>query len=482
MLARVTDRLYRAFISVRLAVIVILSLASALAAGTIVESLTDTPTAGYYVYRAGWFQAILVTLGFNILFVALSRLPWKKKHIPFLLAHLGILTLLTGSWITFIWGVDANLIVSEGQSSHLLEQRDSVLLIKKDTVISKIRLPWRPPSAAFRPRDYPEHGIGIKEYLAHADLVVDFAAAPADRAALARPAVHIELQVPRARLKRKIWLWAAEPQWSVMRMGPAILELISSERLARSPFAGSSSSNPSSPLIRIVFDEKKSNMRFEAWSKGRKVGHGKFEKEALIETGLGQAMGGIKVRVLDVIPKAVNASRYESARMQYGDSAPGPAIKVRSLTSSDEVWLGHDERARFVSEGNLFTDFVFQPERTMLDFGISLDRFEMTFDPGTQSPATYASTVRAAGQGPFTISMNNPLQWNRYTFYQASYIPEEPRPRTTVLSVNYDPGRYPKYAGSLLIVLGSALLFIVKYRRAPSIKKKSDDAETSTPA
>ena len=86
--------------SLRLAVILLIGITASLAAGTFLESFYDTRTARYWVYDAIWFHALLALLGLLILTVALTRVPWKKRHIPFLLAHLGIILLLVGSWVT----------------------------------------------------------------------------------------------------------------------------------------------------------------------------------------------------------------------------------------------------------------------------------------------------------------------------------------------------------------------------------------------
>lgn len=66
--------------------------------------------------------------------------------------------------------------------------------------------------------------------------------------------------------------------------------------------------------------------------------------------------------------------------------------------------------------------------------------------------------------------MNEPLKHSGFTLYQTSYEPGDPRPITSILSVNRDPGRGAKYLGSLLIVLGAIWLFAMKYRRAPARK------------
>jgi hypothetical protein len=71
------------------------------------------------------------------------------------------------------------------------------------------------------------------------------------------------------------------------------------------------------------------------------------------------------------------------------------------------------------------------------------------------------------------ITMNEPMSVKGYTFYQASYIPDNPRPTVTILSVNHDPGRELKYTGSLLLVLGSIGLYLSKVLQ----KKKTPSSQ-----
>ena len=114
-------RLYRILVSLQLAVVVLILITVSLIAATVLESRFDTPTAQYFVYRSPWFFGLLLVLGINILAVALSRLPWKKRHLPFLAAHLGILLLLVGAWITQRFGVDGMLRVEEGRTESAVE-------------------------------------------------------------------------------------------------------------------------------------------------------------------------------------------------------------------------------------------------------------------------------------------------------------------------------------------------------------------------
>ena len=109
-------KLGRFLASLKLAVIVIASLATALATATVLESLYDTATARFYVYRATWFSLILVALAVNLAAVMVDRWPWKRHHAAFLLAHIGILMILGGGWITSRWGLDGTMTLQEGET------------------------------------------------------------------------------------------------------------------------------------------------------------------------------------------------------------------------------------------------------------------------------------------------------------------------------------------------------------------------------
>src|SRR5690606_979145 len=124
--------------------------------------------------------------------------------------------------------------------------------------------------------------------------------------------------------------------------------------------------------------------------------------------------------------------------------------------------------------------------RLQLGFGIKLKDFRVGRYQGTMRAASYESVVEipndpaehrlsAAEQTGATrevlISMNEPLKFRGLTFYQSSFEEDESGvPTHSILSVNYDPGRWWKYLGSLLVVIGTASLFYRKARTAPVMK------------
>src|SRR5438876_6603226 len=103
------NSIFQFFASLKLAVVLLAVLIVAAITGTIYESSFDAKIARAYIYGAPWFNLWLVLLGTNLAISALSRWPWKKHHLAFLITHLGIITLLTGSLIGRIWGIEGTI-------------------------------------------------------------------------------------------------------------------------------------------------------------------------------------------------------------------------------------------------------------------------------------------------------------------------------------------------------------------------------------
>src|SRR6185312_7528223 len=95
--------------SIKLAGFIILTLGTITAIGTFVESRYDAQTAQTLVYHSIYMVATMVALAINLLAVMVDRWPLKKHHTGFVLAHIGIITLLTGAYITQKWGVDGTM-------------------------------------------------------------------------------------------------------------------------------------------------------------------------------------------------------------------------------------------------------------------------------------------------------------------------------------------------------------------------------------
>ncbi|MDR3606876.1 MAG: cytochrome c biogenesis protein ResB [Oligoflexia bacterium] len=470
--------------SVKLAVIVILSLAACLATATVLESLYDTPTARYYVYGTGLFYGVLGFLAVNIICSALSRWPWKKSHIPFLLAHVGIVTLLVGAYITARYGLDGNLRVAEGESNAAVEIDTPLLVLTEGGKVNTIPVKWVPPDASFKPIDVRDYGLPydliVREFITHADSDFNFVERSGSAKALSpapQPALHIKLIGGAMRIEQDFWLWAGDPGWAAYAAGPAWLEL---KRAASvSSIAPAAVAPPGSPTLTFDVAADGALSYAAKSSSGEKVS-GRFSSSQLATLGKANASqltidphwrGGVKIEIEKLIRDSWVNTSYKPSRAMYGDMAPPSAVHIFAGKGKDQadVWLGIGTRAVLRASGREIEIGYFR-RQVILPFAVHLNRFDVKYYPGSNKPASYSSQVSVEGDSRSpaltqVISMNHPLYRDGIALYQASYEDAMPRPTVSIFSVNHDPGRTAKYAGSLLIVLGTILLFANKYRK-----------------
>lgn len=461
--------IWRLLISLKFAVLIMSGLTLSLIIATVLESVYDTPTAQYWVYRTIWFYGLLFLLGLLILCVALSRLPWKPRHTPFLTAHLGILILLYGSWLTFQFGLDGNLIIDEGRTESGVELQDTVLVLAEENAVQTITVPWTPPNATFKPIEISQYELKVSEWIAHAESQVGFVAQDPMLSVDSPAALKLKIAggptaPPFMRQGQEFWLWLGDPQWSDTKVGAArALFVTGIDPLSKLQMGGTS------PMIAFRYDSvTPSKLKYWVKTSDGKQSQSEFKlnidqpeklKGQIIKTGW---KFDAQVTILDWIPRAVSDVKYVPARIQYGQQAPTGAIKVEAKTGA-HIWLGLGERASFESQGKKM-NLGFFPRRVSLPFGVQLHEFKVDRYPGSMNPMEFKSLISVKdGPQKFWIQMNEPFKHGGYTFYQASYIDAQPRPVTTILSVNQDPGRWLKYLGSLLIVLGTISLFAVKY-------------------
>ena len=222
------NALFDFFASIKLAVVLLAVLIVGAISGTLYESSFDAKVARAYVYGAPWFNAWLVLLGLNLACSALSRWPWRKHHVAFLVTHLGIITLLTGSLIGRIFGVEGTITVFKGDppTNRLLVDERQLRVHDVDGVIKgyKAEFLHHPPTPQ-RPRD-----LGTLASGAHLQ-IVDYA--PAVEAKLnpkplnegGAPALHFVVSTAMMNQQLDSWLLADDSEHARFSMGLANIEL-----------------------------------------------------------------------------------------------------------------------------------------------------------------------------------------------------------------------------------------------------------------
>jgi hypothetical protein len=137
---------------------------------------------------------------------------------------------------------------------------------------------------------------------------------------------------------------------------------------------------------------------------------------------------------------------------------------VNSKNGEAPGWWLFEGQGKLINIAGREIFIQFTRRRLTLPFFLFLERFNIGTDPGTTKAASYRSDVivkdtQNGVEKKADISMNEPLKYGGYTFYQASYSMEEGRPPVSVFAVNFDPGRQIKYLGSIIMVLGILIMF-----------------------
>jgi ResB-like family len=214
----------------------------------------------------------------------------------------------------------------------------------------------------------------------------------------------------------------------------------------------------------------------------------------------------LSFKVEDYLPAARERFSYVPVARQPGKDDVGvPAARVELTIDGEkgETWLtnpgGMEPSYRYVRVGRGTYRLAFDSERKPLDFKLRLTDFQVVKEPGTRTAAEYVSKVvltdeaRGVNERPVTISMNRPLEHRGYKLYQSSFKPmedddgNETGQYMSIFQIGYDPGRWLKYGGCLLVVLGTFVQFYMragvfsdggKLERARAEKKRAKDAES----
>ncbi len=104
---------------------------------------------------------------------------------------------------------------------------------------------------------------------------------------------------------------------------------------------------------------------------------------------------------------------------------------------------------------------VMRPRRSYKQFALTLLRFDHDRYAGTDIPKNFSSQVRLLDlerneHRDVRISMNNPLRYRGYTFYQAGFDNND---KTTILQVVKNPAMLLPYIACGLVALGLLLQF-----------------------
>jgi hypothetical protein len=445
--------------SLRLAVVTMVTLGTVCGYATFYEMRNGTPAVQRDIYQTPGFAFLLGLLGLNVFSVMVSRYPWTKHHIGFLIAHVGILLVLAGSVISLYRGLDSNMALFEGETT------DRVALLEKALQVSVpgLGLSGSFPVALEKARPSPDREkryalpggdvvLVADGFEPHVSVVEAFEPAPSGAAAL-----HFRLQAPMATQEQ--WLVADDPQRSHLDLGMVSFgfHAASSEEQAKELLGHAEGANhlsfvatPSGALLFAAADASGAT-KTGAVAAGQPVPTGWPAMGVTVDRFLPQAR--LVRTVKPETPPAKEERRQAAVRLHL----EGPGGK------SEPEWVLWGERVR-VAYGDQAASLAYRSPEAELPFKVTLLKFNNEPYPGSRMASTFESTVRVedAESGTFEtlISMNHPLHHRGYIFFQSSFV--EGRPMMSIFSVARAPGLPLVYLGTTLMGIGIVWMFYVK--------------------
>jgi hypothetical protein len=211
----------------------------------------------------------------------------------------------------------------------------------------------------------------------------------------------------------------------------------------------------------------------------------KLLQQADLAPGAAVTLKGMPVTltVKTILSHAKPAKQVVARALPKGGN-PQPAVQVEVAGPKGKYrdWLAWGQPTMFTMGPNGLR-LTLQSRQSPLPFAIKLDKFELETYAGSQMPAMYRSEVtvidtQSREKRSVTIEMNQPLQYKGWSFFQSSYSSSGGR-NVSILAASKDPGKPIVYIGSILLVIGTAILAIQRLMaQMPSSGKKAATTRT----
>lgn len=484
-LKKLVRRSIKKMASIKMAVVSISMIAVVTAIGTIVESQFDALAAQKLVYQSLWMELVLGVFAINLISVIVDRYPWKMRHLAFICAHVGILMILLGQYISNNYGIDGSLRVGVGETNRML-----ILPGKTDLIVyssfdgssysklqeKEVDFFLNPPSknkplvvstdkSEIRLTDYQKYVVPSRKVVESQQI---------------RVGAGLRFQIHNDRVNVVEWLVQKNANHLIshdfgpaqIHLGPIPAEGRGANEIFLEPPNEPPTELPAGPAKDLpVTSAPNSNrassgkIKYAVFKKDQKTAtlRGEVEEGGVVIPG----WMGLELKVLRFFPRAEEI--WDLKPKDRPTPLTTGAVKVEF--EGKEHWLLLNDTLKLFTEHAVYI-MTYANRRIELGFPVKLEKFMMDRYQGTMRAASYRSQVHLPEVGSVEISMNEPLKHQGFTIYQSSFEDgPQGAPVASVFSVNRDPGRALKYFGSFVMTVGILLLFYFKKRAQASLKK-----------
>lgn len=431
-------------------------------AGTFLESKTQSHRyAALWTYQNPIFYLLLWGFFINILFSALRRWPFKYKHIPFLITHLGLLMILGGVLIKNAYGTQGSMLIAEGSGT------DEILLTEKPGLLIQTKSERRSvefPKSKTKALSINDLNIKIVKYAPHAH--ENYAA------------------------------WIKGPHAFILGLEPLIVQKDANEMTPPSGkvrFHGHDSDvwnvkvvQTETPFVKgsvgknelLIAKDSENITHICCLDKGGKMFSESFSPDKLDKyIAYDQGFGGYTIPVkLPISPHEIQLESplyKEYKEVQYPtkleDFRPVVVLELTEDTQKDYIVLGYDPHANGLKWPALDGKYVFrfQPYIQKIPYFVRLHNARQINYSNSNQPFSYESDItvkdhRSNEEIHTTLRMNHVHEtWDGYRFYMSSISPgDDSAIHRVQIVVNHDPAKYwLTYPGAVILALGIVMLF-----------------------
>ncbi|WP_457642298.1 cytochrome c biogenesis protein ResB [Persephonella sp.] len=459
-------KIFSIFISIKFSIILFVILALSMGIATFIENDFGTETARALVYDARWFELLWILFILNLSGNIFRYKMWELKKLPIFLFHFSFILIFFGAFLTRYFGYEGIMHIREGQAVYQMVSYDPFIQILAEKDGKRFYKEKKIFISAIGGNRFEE-----KIYIEGEPLVVKFK----DFIPIAEKVI-VEKYDGKPVLSLKIRKKGGVTEWIYLKdgeikdLGKIYLTL-----------------NKKPPLNKPYFFIRVKNGRFYINSnysfiyfdlqkdKKEKV---KANIEKKFESNKMYALAGVVI-----IPEKLVLNgdieikqKYKPVREENEFSAVILELSYKGERKKIALFgrgIGVKGIPETVELKDIKVTTQWGSKVLELPFGIYLKDFVLKRYPGSEKASSYESHVLVIDEKngvklPYRIYMNHPLEYGGFKFYQSSYDQDE---KGTILSVNYDPGVLPTYAGYSLLIIGLILNLLNPTSRAGRLIK-----------
>lgn len=451
-------------VNTRAAGLYFLLFAGSIAVATFIENDFGTSAAQKVVYKAWWFELLLLLFSLTILNNIFKFRMIEQKKWAILSFHLAIIIILIGAGVTRYFSFEGIMHIRENNTSNSFFSSDNYLKFKVTKNNTTYDFDEPVLFASLGNNNWQE------SYLIDADLievqVKEFIANPQE---IMKPIANgkpiIKMVVAGMNGREEHFVSSGETK----RIGQVVYNfknVVIPEAINIVYDNGTLLFNTDKTLTQMVMATQKKDTIYPSND------YKPLMMRSLYSDGVNNFVIAEFSQNAEIILKSKD-SKLTNA------SLSGLLIDVTVNGTTQETFItgnkGYPGTPATLFFDDLSLSISYGVKTMTLPFSIKLKEFIFDKYPGTNSASSYASEVELIDQSnnvrqDFRIYMNNILDYDGYRFFQSSFDKDE---KGTYLSVNHDLwGTLISYIGYTILTLGMFLTFFSKKSRFYQLTQK----------